>query len=747
MKNPFPGLLKRTKRIGRGNPANARTEKGVTPPTLSMGAAESVDPAIMRRRRDGRPLAGPAAEPRSNGPAREPPRQVGARLTPRWPAKGLWSRLGGRLGSLSANESGAAPNWLSSLMRRAGFGRDEPADTNVYRDANRDWSERRRSGAPVAGAQARSYTWQRQREAPAPQRQQAERRQAPGRAGGPAQDRRAAFAGGAAAAAPGRASRPGGGEWDLPGVAAADRPGPASAFGGSLPKPLAALTDRLTRIAESNEGLSQRFIDALERISHSASGAGRPSGSGGRARVAAMDGGRGDGDRSFFGTGGDLGEWTDAELIQDAKEASKRETSHLARTLLRFVLLFIVVFVVWAALFNIDEVTRGEGRVIASSQTQVLGNLEGGVVREVLVREGDRVAKDDVIMRLDNAQAVANYRENRVRYLTLTAQVARLSAEVRGTPLSFPAEVMNDVPEVARAESALMSARISQFEAQMQILRNQRTQRAQDLADLRNKADKSNQQLKLVREQLRILEPLAAEGLAPRVEVIRNQRDLAQTQGELESAQLQIPKAEAAMREAERRIDERLDGFKSEARKELNEKALQLEQARETEVANRDRVTRTELRAPLSGVVKQIYVKTIGGTVKPGQDLVEVVPTEDTLLIEIKVKPADVGFVRAGQKANVKVSAYDYSLFGSLDAKVEDISADSFVDERPGAASEPYFRVRLRTAKSFLGPADRPLPISPGMVVNADILTGERTVLTYLTKPFFKTIASALGER
>jgi adhesin transport system membrane fusion protein len=669
-------------------------------------------------------------------------------------------------------------------MQRAGFGGDESAGTaNVYRD--RDWSERRRTvptGAPAKAPPQAGYTWQKpdgqkpdgRKPGEAGRQPQADRRRAPPIATAPAAtspapaaqpDRRLSYAGtgastprqGGGAAAAMRASP---GEWSLP-KTGGDSAGPIAALAGALPRPLAALTDRLNKVVERNEDFSQRFVDAIERIAHGAGKTARaaapppmrapaPAAAGGGGWRASMDramAGRDAGDRSFFGGGGGGGEWSDAELIQDAKEASRRETSHLARTLLRFVLLFIAVFVVWAALFKIDEVTRGDGKVAASSQTQVLGNLEGGVVREILAREGDRVAKGDVLMRLDNAQAVANFRENRAKYLTLTAQIARLNAELRGTPLSFPAEVTAEAPEVARAESALMDVRLSQFEAQIQILRQQRTQRAQDLADLRNKADKSGQQLRLVREQLRILEPLAAEGLAPRVEVIRNQRDLSQTEGELESARLQIPKAEAALREADQKIDERIDGFKSDTQKELNDRALQLEAAREASIADRDRVTRTELRAPVNGVVKQIYIKTVGGAVKPGQDLIEVVPTEETLLVEIKVKPADVGFVHVGQKANVKVTAYDYSLYGSLDAKVEDISADTFVEERAVASAEPFFRVRLRTAKKFLAPADRPLPISPGMVVSADIQTGERTVLTYLTKPFFKTLTSSLGER
>lgn len=746
MKNPLPGLLDRAKGLVRRRPKPDKDRR--TPPAAvgtAAGTAAGTAPGMApgTARGTARGMAGTTA--RGTAAARK------SKTAP------LLGRFKARLAALGTNESGAAPNWFESIKRGLGFGGEEPADINVYRDANRDWAERRRSPEPGGPEKPKGYTWRPPAEQP-PKAQPAKPVSA-----GPAPDRRAPF-GRAATASAQPSPRGAAGEWVLPqGPGAAGQADAGSAFGGSLPKPLAALTDRLTRFVEGSQDFSQRFVDALDRIAHSTKGRERapvrpslaqPSpaqpapaapGGGWRASLGAAGAGA---DRGFFGAGaGQTGEWSDAELIQDAKEASRRETSHLARTLLRFVVLFFVVFAIWAALFRIDEVTRGDGKVIASSQTQILGNLEGGVVREVLVREGDRVNKGDVLMRLDNAQAVANFRENRVKYLTLLAQVSRLGAELKGTPVGFPAEVATEAPEVVRAESALMAARISQFEAQMQILRQQRTQRAQDLADLRNKADKSGQQLRLVREQLRILEPLAEEGLAPRVEVIRNQRDLAQTAGELESAQLQIPKAEAALREADRKIDERLDAFRSDTQKELNDKTLQLDQTREVETGMRDRVTRTELRAPLNGVVKQIYIKTIGGAVKPGQDLVEVVPSEDTLLVEVKVRPADVGFVSVGQKANVKVSAYDYSLFGTLDATVEDISADTFVDERAGPGSEPYFRVRLRTKKSFVGTQQRPLPISPGMVVTADILTGERTVLTYLTKPFFKTVTSALGER
>ena len=439
-------------------------------------------------------------------------------------------------------------------------------------------------------------------------------------------------------------------------------------------------------------------------------------------------------------------EWEETELIQDIKEASKRQSSRLARLLLRAMILMFVTFVAWAAFFNIEEVTRGDGKVVASSQTQVVANLEGGIVNAVLVREGDRVEKGQALLRLDNAPAQAQYRDNRAKYFSLTAQVARLTAELSGAMVDFPQELAREAPEVVRQESALMIARRQQLEAQMQILREQRKQRQQELIDLRGKAVKLGQQLRLTQEQLDILEPLAAEGLAPRVDVIRAQREMTGTETDLDSARNQIPRAEAAVGEAERKLDERMATFKAETQKELNERRTLLEGVTELQSSDRDRIRRTELVAPMRGTVKQIYVKTVGGVVKAGQDVIELVPVEDTLLVEIKVRPSDVGFVHLGQHASVKVTAFDYALYGQLNAKVEDISADSIVDERD-KSGEAFFRVRLRTEKTTVGTDARPLPIHPGMTVSADIQTGERTVLTYLMKPIFKTLTSAMGER
>jgi adhesin transport system membrane fusion protein len=525
----------------------------------------------------------------------------------------------------------------------------------------------------------------------------------------------------------------------------------------AIPAALVAATDRLTRLADRGEPLSRRITGALDRLSGTPRlpeppefdrpqqpapqpAAGAPPQPPEPPSQAAAPEAKKPKPRAR------RTEWEPDELVQDAQESGRRQILRLARLLLRTMVVMFVVFVAWAWWFKIEEVTRGDGKVIASSQTQIVANLEGGIVAAVLVREGDRVEKDQVLLRLDNAPAQAQYRDNRAKYLSLSGQVARLTAELSGQPLRFTDDLMREAPEVVRSETTLMTARREQLEAQLAILRDQRRQRQQELADLRNKAVMLDRQLGLVQEQLRILEPLALEGLAPRVDVIRAQRDLAQTQTELGSARLQIPRAEAALQEAERKIEERQATFRADAQKELNERRTQLEGATELTASDRDRVRRTEVTAPRSGIVKQIHVKTIGGVVKAGQDLVELVPVEDTLLVEVKIRPADIGFVHTGQKASVKISAYDYAIYGQLDATVENISADTIVDERD-RTSEPFFRVRLRTTRATLGTPDRPLPIQPGMGASADIETGQRSLLTYLTKPIFKTFTGALGER
>jgi adhesin transport system membrane fusion protein len=414
-----------------------------------------------------------------------------------------------------------------------------------------------------------------------------------------------------------------------------------------------------------------------------------------------------------------------------------------AHLLLFVIAAFFVIFFAWASWAELDEVTRGEGKVIPSSQVQVVQNLEGGIVAEIPVREGAIVEPGEVLVRIDDVRAASELRESRQRYLALQGALSRLRAEVDDVPVAFAPEIMTEAPGVAQSEGALYRARKEALQSELEILRSQAAQREQELTELATRLGQLERSHALALEELEITEPLAASRVVSRVQLLRLEREVNDLAGELEATRLAVPRVEAALREATRRIDERQLSFRAEAQRELT--AVQAEAAALQEVitAEADMLSRTEVRSPVRGTVKQLFVNTVGGVIQPGADLVEIVPLEDNLLVEAKVRPADIAFLRPGQPAVVKVTAYDFAIYGGLDAVVEDISADTITDER----GESFYRVRVRTHESALHEAGEPLPIIPGMTTQVDILTGEKTVLDYLLKPILRAKERALRER
>ena len=414
-----------------------------------------------------------------------------------------------------------------------------------------------------------------------------------------------------------------------------------------------------------------------------------------------------------------------------------------AHLLLFVIAAFFVIFFAWASWAELDEVTRGEGKVIPSSQVQVVQNLEGGIVAEIPVREGAIVEPGEVLVRIDDVRAASELRESRQRYLALQGALSRLRAEVDDVPVAFAPEIMTEASGVAQSEGALYRARKEALQSELEILRSQAAQREQELTELATRLGQLERSHALALEELEITEPLAASRVVSRVQLLRLEREVNDLAGELEATRLAVPRVEAALREATRRIDERQLSFRAEAQRELT--AVQAEGAALQEVitAEADMVSRTEVRSPVRGTVKQLFVNTVGGVIQPGADLVEIVPLEDNLLVEAKVRPADIAFLRPGQPAVVKVTAYDFAIYGGLDAVVEDISADTITDER----GESFYRVRVRTHESALHEAGEPLPIIPGMTTQVDILTGEKTVLDYLLKPILRAKERALRER
>lgn len=431
----------------------------------------------------------------------------------------------------------------------------------------------------------------------------------------------------------------------------------------------------------------------------------------------------------------------DADFDANADWTIAEETPHVARKLVWFCLASVLVLGIWAAWAELDEVTRGEGKVIPSRQVQVLQSLDGGIVSEILVREGQTVKVGDLLLKVDPTRMVSSLRENRAQYFALLAKAARLKALADGSRFIPPQEAITEAPEVIAQEQILYESRKAELDASLGVTRQQATQRSQELVAVLAKREQAAQSYALTARELEMTRPLAKSGAISDVELLRLERDVARYKGERDSANSDIPRLESAVAESNRKIQEVELTFRNTARSELSETNAKISALLEGSSALEDRVKQTEIRSPVNGTVKQLKVNTVGGVVQPGKDLVEVVPSDDALLLEARVLPKDIAFLHPGQKALVKFTAYDFSIYGGLDATLEHISADTVIDEKGNA----YFLVRVRTLSNTIGPER--LPIIPGMVAEVDILTGKKSVLAYLMKPILRAKARALSER
>ncbi|WP_122690649.1 HlyD family type I secretion periplasmic adaptor subunit [Pseudomonas viridiflava] len=397
----------------------------------------------------------------------------------------------------------------------------------------------------------------------------------------------------------------------------------------------------------------------------------------------------------------------------------------------------------WAGFAVLEEVTTGEGKAIPSSKVQVIQNLEGGIVSDIFVREGQVVNKGDTLLRLDDTRFMSSRSESEVDRLTLTAQVERLAAEAEGRSLTLPAEVKSSAPQVAADEQALYESRQRRLASEQRTLNKQLRQKTQELAEFRSKQEQFRSSLALVQQELDMSAPLVSSGAVSPVEILRLKRNAVELRGSMNANTLAIPRAEAAISEIKSRVQESELAFRADAARELNEKRNDLARISASRIAIDDRMSRTTVVSPVRGIVKTLKVNTIGGVVQPGSDLLEIVPLEDNLLIEAKVRPQDVAFLHPGQKAMVKFSAYDYTLYGGLPARLEMIGADTITDDKDNS----FYLIQVRTDSNHLGSDSRPLLIIPGMIATVDIITGEKSVLDYLLKPVLKARAEALRER
>jgi adhesin transport system membrane fusion protein len=433
----------------------------------------------------------------------------------------------------------------------------------------------------------------------------------------------------------------------------------------------------------------------------------------------------------------------DVDLTTDIRNSILDQSPPGGRNILWLILVLSVVAVIWAYRSEVEEVTRGQGRVIPSRQIQVVQNLEGGILSEILVNVGEIVNKDQLLLKIDDTRFSAPFRESRNRFLMLKAKVARLEAETEGEDFEVPPDVAEENPEAAKREENLFLSRKEAYQNQIAILEEQVTQRAQELGELQAREKQLQRSLSFLQRELEMTRPLVQQGAVSEVEMLRLEREANKLNGDLESTRYQIPQVRSRLQEAKRSIEDRRLNYQNQAKEELNDILSELEGLSVSSVALEDRLKRTLVRSPVRGTINQILVNTVGGVIQPGMDLMEIVPLEDTLLVETKIKPSDIAFLHPGQKALVKFSAYDFTMYGGLEGDVEHISADSITDEK----GENFYLVRVRTTRNFLGAEENPMPIIPGMVGEVDILTGKKTILSYLLKPALRAQKMALRER
>ncbi len=412
--------------------------------------------------------------------------------------------------------------------------------------------------------------------------------------------------------------------------------------------------------------------------------------------------------------------------------------------LLLLMVTLVAVAIYWADNAELDEVASGLGQVIPSREVQLIQNLEGGIISEILVKEEQVVEAGQILVRIDDTAAGASFRETQETYLGVMATVARLTAEAKGESLEFPEELHRDRPDLVARESQLYDTRRAELDQSLAILRQQRAQRIKELEELQSNLRSFRKRYMLSKEEYDITAPVVDKGLVSKVDLLRLGREVADIESQIEATKIAIPRARSTIAEADQRINVRTSSFRAQALREGNELKVRLAALLEGLTARKDRVTRTEVVSPVHGIVKQLNFNTIGGVVQPGQNIVEIVPIDDTLLVEAKIKPSDVAFVHPGQKVVVKLTAYDFSIYGGLDASLEQISADTIIDEQGNS----FYRIRVRTDETELRDKNGDkLPIIPGMVATVDIITGKKTVLQYLLKPFAKARHRAMRER
>jgi adhesin transport system membrane fusion protein len=438
-----------------------------------------------------------------------------------------------------------------------------------------------------------------------------------------------------------------------------------------------------------------------------------------------------------------------AQLHEDIDFMSEQDAAaHLwprffSHVMLWAVFAFIAIALIWASLATVDEITEATGKVVPSSQVQVIQNLEGGIVSKILVQVGQVVKKGQLLVQLDETRFSSSNEENQAKVNSLQARISRLTAEAYNKPFERPAKLLQEQPELVEHEQSLYLARQRELWANIAVMQQQADQRSQEIEEKKLRETQLQQSLKLVEQELSMTRPLMQQGVVSEVEILRLERQVNDLKGDLESTRIEIPRLSAGVQEIRSRIDGLNMKFRSEAMNELSQARAEYASSSAIDIAIGDRLARTAIRSPVNGIIKQIMVNTVGGVIQPGMELMEIVPIEDDLLIQARVRPSDIAFLRPGQEAMVKISAYDFSVYGGFPGVLEQISADTIANEK----GESFYQITVRTKASTLTKYKDQMTIIPGMQATVDIKTGKKTILSFIIKPIIKTKENALRER
>ena len=433
----------------------------------------------------------------------------------------------------------------------------------------------------------------------------------------------------------------------------------------------------------------------------------------------------------------------DMMYMRSLSAAAVHRTPRYLIAVVLILTLFVAAAIVWMNWAKIDVVIRGTGKVSPASQVQNIQSLEGGIVSEILVVEGQAVTAGEPLIKISDVAFSSSFEENRLLYLELQARSSRLTAEAFGRSFKVDPEVSEEAPQLVKSEKSLFDSNQQQLKETLNGLEEKISQQKNAVLEAKSKQRQLKKSLDLVKKEIKIKKPLKDRGIISEVEFLQLQQREAEIEGEIEAARLSIPRINSTIDEARFNKQKEKLNFQNNAKKELNEVNAEISRIREAQTALQDRVKRTTLRSPVNGIVQRLYVNTIGGVISPGNSILDIVPQEDALLVELKIRPADIAYVNVGQFARLKFSAYDFAIHGSLQGIVTFVSADTITNEE----GESFFLVRVKPNKAFLGAKSGELPIKIGMTAEADIITDKKTILSYLTEPVHRGIDKALRER